>query len=86
MRSCAPRPRRRNSHHRSNDLGRQVALYGPRRAAILTSLNTTSGRDTRIFVGTYAMRLRKSGGAWRIYRFRYDLKFMDGNPDLEGEA
>ncbi|MCL7971778.1 MAG: nuclear transport factor 2 family protein [marine benthic group bacterium] len=49
-------------------------------------LPNDTGRDTRIFVGTYAMRLRKSGGAWRIYRFRYDLKFMDGNPDLEGEA
>ena len=47
-------------------------------------LPNDSGRNTRVFVGTYAMRLRKSGGAWRIYRLRYDLKFLDGNVDLEG--
>lgn len=49
-------------------------------------LPNESGRNTRVFVGTYAMRLRKSGGAWRIYRFRYDLKFVDGNGDLEGNG
>lgn len=49
-------------------------------------LSNESGRNTRVFVGTYAMRLRKSGGAWRIYRFRYDLKFVDGNVDLEGNG
>lgn len=42
------------------------------------------GRDTRTFVGTYDMHLRKHAGRWRIDRLRYDLKFVDGNVDLEG--
>jgi|AP12_2_1047962.scaffolds.fasta_scaffold16957_2 SnoaL-like domain len=43
-----------------------------------------TGRDTRTFVGTYDVRLRKHGGTWSIDRLLYNLKFGDGNLDLEG--
>lgn len=49
-------------------------------------LPNASGRNTRMFVGTYDMRLRKHRGAWRIHRLRYDSKFLDGNLDLEGKG
>jgi hypothetical protein len=47
-------------------------------------LPNDTGLNTRTFVGTYDIRLRKHGGSWRVDQFRYDLKFMDGNLDLEG--
>lgn len=42
-----------------------------------------TGRSTRTFVGTYDIHLRKHRGSWRIDKFRYNLKFRDGNLDLE---
>jgi hypothetical protein len=44
---------------------------------------TRSGRNTRTFVGTYDCRLRIIGGEWRITSFRFNLKFLDGNIELE---
>ena len=46
---------------------------------------TRSGRNTRTFVGTYDLRLRVIGGEWRITSFRFNLKFLDGNIELEKE-
>ena len=37
---------------------------------------------TREFVGTYNIRLLKHGFGWRIYEFKYDLKYQTGNLDL----
>jgi hypothetical protein len=42
-----------------------------------------SGRNTRIFVGTYELGLRLDGGRWRISRFRFDAKVVEGNLELE---
>ena len=48
---------------------------------------TASGRNTRLFVGSYAFIFDKGGPlGWRISTFRFDLKFADGNPDLEGDG
>jgi hypothetical protein len=47
-------------------------------------LPNSTGRNTRVFVGSYDFHLRESGGSWRIDRFKFNLKFIDGNPDLEG--
>jgi len=47
-------------------------------------LPNDSGENTRTFVGTYDVRLRKLDGTWRIERFRFNLKYVQGNPDLEG--
>jgi hypothetical protein len=44
---------------------------------------TTSGRNTRVFVGTYDFHLRLMNERWRIDRFRFNLKYIDGNAELE---
>ena len=44
---------------------------------------TVSGRNTRTFVGSYDFHLRQQDGDWRIDLFRFNLKFIDGNVDLE---
>jgi hypothetical protein len=43
-----------------------------------------SGRNVRTFVGSYDFGLRKAGSEWRIEAFTFHLKYIDGNPDLEG--
>lgn len=45
-----------------------------------------SGRNTRVFVGSYDFGLAKDGPRWRITRFRFNLKYVDGNPELEKSA
>ena len=45
-----------------------------------------SGRNTRTFVGSYDLHLRRDGGRWRIDVFRFHSKFLDGNLDLERES
>jgi hypothetical protein len=45
---------------------------------------TTSGRNTRLFVGSYDFHLVLDG-QWRIDLFRFNLKFVDGNLELEKE-
>jgi hypothetical protein len=44
---------------------------------------TRSGRNTRTFVGSYDVHLVRAPDRWRIDRFRFNLKFMDGNARLE---
>ncbi len=46
---------------------------------------TESGRNTRVFVGSYDFHLVRAGGQWKIDLFRFNLKFIDGNPRLEQE-
>lgn len=43
-------------------------------------------RNTRTFVGSYNMHLVRSNSSWKIDRFKFNLKFIDGNKDLEGSA
>lgn len=38
--------------------------------------------NTREFVGTYNISLMKHGIGWRIFRFKYSLKYSTGNIDL----
>jgi hypothetical protein len=38
---------------------------------------------TREFVGTYHLNLMKHGVGWRIYEFKYNLKYQAGNVDLQ---
>jgi ketosteroid isomerase-like protein len=44
---------------------------------------TASGRNTRTFVGSYDLHLRRASGRWVIDQFTFNLKFLDGNPELE---
>jgi len=43
---------------------------------------TPSGRNTRVFVGTYMLQLVKQQEGWRINGFTFNKKFIDGNLDL----
>jgi hypothetical protein len=49
-------------------------------------LPNRSGRNTRVFVGSYDLHLTRQAGAWRIDLFRFHLKYIDGNLDLENEG
>lgn len=44
--------------------------------------SATKGK-TREFVGTYNIALTKGAGGWRIYQFRYNLRYATGNTTLE---
>jgi hypothetical protein len=44
---------------------------------------TASGRNTRSFVGSYDFTLHRARGDWFINSFRFNLKFLDGNLELE---
>jgi len=46
-------------------------------------LPTKSGRNTRTFVGSYDFHLVKTDGVWWISAFKFNVKYIDGNPDLE---
>ena len=46
-------------------------------------LPNKTNRNVRTFVGSYDMHLVQQGTNWKINRFKYNLKYIDGNPDLE---
>ena len=46
-------------------------------------LPNKTNRNTRIFVGSYNFHLIKEGQIWRIDQFKFNLKYIDGNPNLE---
>ena len=46
---------------------------------------TSSGRNTRVFVGSYDFHFQRREGEWKIDRFRFNAKFVDGNLQLEME-
>lgn len=48
-------------------------------------LPNKSNRNTRVFVGSYDLHLIKSDNKWRIDGFKFNFKYMDGNPNLEAE-
>jgi hypothetical protein len=44
-----------------------------------------SGRNTRTLVGSYDFHLAREDGSWRIDLFRFNLKYLDGNLELDHE-
>ena len=48
-------------------------------------LPNKTNRNTRIFVGSYNFHLTKKGESWRIDKFKFNLKYIDGNPNLEAD-
>ncbi len=44
--------------------------------------NTQNG-NTREYVGTYLLHLIRKENGWRVDKFKYNLKYMTGNLDLE---
>ncbi|HVT05890.1 MAG TPA: nuclear transport factor 2 family protein [Polyangia bacterium] len=77
-------------HHQAGNF--RVTTYEGRATASCYGVayhfrRTRSGHNTRTFVGSYAFVLDRAGsGAWRINSFRFDLKFIDGNPQLESDG
>ena len=76
-------------HHQAGN--HRVTLEGDRATAFCYGVavhhrRTRSGRNTRTFVGSYDFGLRRGTAGWRIDAFRFDLKFLDGNLELEKEA
>jgi hypothetical protein len=49
-------------------------------------LPNATDRNTRTFVGSYNFHLTKRGQRWVIDRFRFTLKYIDGNENLTGSA
>lgn len=45
-----------------------------------------SAAKSRTFVGSYDVHLIRTEGKWRIDLFRFNLKFIDGNRELEIET
>lgn len=48
-------------------------------------LPNKTNSNTRTFVGSYDFTLKKEIDEWKIRRFRFNLKFIDGNKELETE-
>lgn len=46
-------------------------------------LPNKTNANTRTFVGSYDFELAKDGGRWAIAKFKFNLKYVDGNPNLE---
>ncbi|MBI3803779.1 MAG: nuclear transport factor 2 family protein [Nitrospirae bacterium] len=52
-------------------------------AIALHYLPNPSGRNTRTFVGSYDFHLIKKRERWQIDLFKFNLKYIDGNLNLE---
>lgn len=46
-------------------------------------LPNPTGENTRVFVGSYDVHLRRLDDGWRIDRFKFTAKYVDGNLNLE---
>lgn len=44
--------------------------------------NDAANGKTRTFVGSYTIGAERSGAGWRVDKFHYHLKVIDGNADL----
>ena len=74
-------------HHQAGNFA--VTLDGDRARACCHGtafhyLPNPSGRNTRTFVGTYDFELKRQDDGWVIDLLRFNLKFVDGNLNLEG--
>lgn len=73
-------------HHQAGNL--QIRVDGDRASAFCYGIathfrSTRVGQNTRTFVGSYDFELQRIEGTWRIGLFRFNLKYVDGNRDLE---
>ena len=74
-------------HHQAGNL--QISVDGDKATAFCYGIalhykKTKSGKDVRRFVGGYDFGLEKnSGRGWVIRAFRFDVKFVDGNRELD---
>ena len=76
-------------HHQAGNF--LIELDGDRATAFCYAiashyLPNASGQNIRVFVGSYDFGLKKESGRWRIDAFRFNLKYIDGNRQLEEAA
>jgi hypothetical protein len=76
-------------HHQIGNL--RVTVAGERATAFCYGTAThyrptASGRNVRTFVGSYDLGLVRLEGDWRVEEFRFNLKYLDGNLDLEHDT
>ena len=76
-------------HHQAGNF--RIAVRGDEADAFCYGIalhyrRTASGRNTRTFVGSYDFTLVNADDMWRISAFRFTLKFIDGNLDLEKDG
>src|SRR5574341_478974 len=57
----------------------EVFCYG----IALHYLPNKTNQNTRTFVGSYNFHLVKKDGHWQIDKFKFNLKYIDGNANLE---
>jgi hypothetical protein len=74
-------------HHQTGNL--EVSWLGDEATATCYGIawhyrKTASGRNTRVFVGSYDFHLVREA-TWKIDLFRFNCKFVDGNLELEKE-
>ncbi|WP_378731085.1 nuclear transport factor 2 family protein [Nocardia brasiliensis] len=72
-------------HHQAGnqliDLQGDVATVHADAIAVHVKNSAVNGK-TRTFVGSYAIGTERTPDGWRINRFHYHLKVIDGNADL----
>ena len=73
-------------HHQAGN--HLVQVLGERATAFcygiaMHYLPNPTGTNVRTFVGSYDFELAKEEGDWLITAFRFNLKYLDGNRDLE---
>jgi len=73
-------------HHQAGN--HVVRILGDRAEAFCYGIAThylpnKTNANTRTFVGSYDFELARSGARWEIAKFRFNLKYIDGNRDLE---
>ena len=49
-------------------------------------LPNPTNMNTRIFIGSYNLHFVKNEKGWKIDKFKFNLKFIEGNKDLEAYA
>ncbi len=73
-------------HHQAGNL--QISVEGSAASAFCYGIalhyrTTKSGDNVRRFVGSYDFGLQLTPRGWLISFFRFNVKFVDGNRDLE---
>jgi len=73
-------------HHQAGNI--LIEIEGDRAQAFCYGiayhyLPNPSNRNTRMFVGSYDLGLVEDAEVWRINWFKFNLKFIDGNPELK---
>lgn len=74
-------------HHQVGNF--QVEVHGDRATVFCYGVayhhreHISNPSKTRVYVGSYDVRLARTGGRWRIDLFRFNVKFIEGNRELE---